>query len=280
MPEVFLRDDVAPYFPGDPVAAAWRMNGEVVRDVAVRQTLRIELGGRTFYLKRHRGVGIGEIVKNWLVGKRAVVGARNEFEACRHLAGVGLTAPTVAAFGEGAGAASSRSSFVLCDALIGYEDLETVTLEWLEVPPDPFVRRRLVIRIAEFARRFHAAGVVHRDFYLCHLLRHRDPCRPELAVLDLHRALIFRELPGSWRRRDLAALLFSSLDLPVSRLSWLRFVRVYTGRPLREVFAEEGRFWESVYQRALKLYEKGKRKGLSRGLFPGGRSTVDGGAEP
>lgn len=266
MAERFARDDVAPYLAGDPVARAWEMTGEIVRDVAGRQTLRVELGDRAYYLKRHKGVGMAEILKNWLVGKRPILGARNEFEACRHLEDRGLTAPRVAAFAETQALAPMRASFVLTDALEGYEDLKVKTLRWLESAPTPLEKRRLVMRVADFARRFHAAGLVHRDFYLCHLLEHPDPER-DLGVLDLHRALIFAEVPRHWRLKDLAALLYSSLDLPVSRRAWLRFVRVYTGRPLREVFAEDGPFWEDVYTRARKLYRKGERKSLTRGNF-------------
>lgn len=267
MSEVWLREDVAAFFPDDAVESAWALSGEVVRSVAGRETVRVVLAGSTYYLKRHRGVGHREIWKNRLVGKHPVTGARNEFEACRHLQSQGLTAPTVAAFGENDRPLAHRSSFVLCDALTGYDDLETLTLGWPQEPPEPLLKRRLVMRLARFARRFHDAGLVHRDFYLCHLLAHRDPSVTELAVLDLHRALRFRKVPDRWRRRDLAALLFSTLDLPVSRLSWLRFVRAYSGRPLKDVFREEGRFWEGVYRRALKLYRKGQRKGISRGDF-------------
>ena len=39
------------------------------------------------------------------------------------------------------------------------------------------------------------------------------------------------------------------------------------GRPLPEVFATEGRFWRRVYRRALDLYEKGERQGLTQGRF-------------
>jgi heptose I phosphotransferase len=242
------------------------MKGEIVRDVAGRQTLRVELGGKPFYLKRHRGVGIMEILKNWLVGKRPIMGALNEFEACRHLEAKGLTAPRVAAFAEDSAWPPARSSFVLTDALEGYEDLKVKTLRWLEVPPAPAEKRRLVMRVADFARRFHDAGLAHRDFYLCHLLEHDDEQR-DLGVLDLHRALIFDEIPRNWRRKDLAALLYSSLDLPVHPLSWLRFVRVYSGRPLREVFREDGDFWRDVYRRSRQLYRKGERKSLTRGNF-------------
>lgn len=266
MADAFIREDVAPFLADDPVRRAWAMQGEVVRDVAGRQTLRVKLGGAVYYLKRHQGVGLTEILKNWLVGKRPIVGARNEYEACRHLEARGLTAPRVAAFAEDAAPAPARASFVLTEELAGYEDLKVKTLRWLEVAPTPIEKRRLLMRVADFARRFHEAGLVHRDFYLCHLLEHPD-ADLELGVLDLHRALIFEEIPRHWRLKDLAALLYSSLDLPVSRLSWLRFVRVYTGRPLKEVFAEDGAFWQDVYTRALKLYRKGERKSLTRGNF-------------
>ena len=267
MAESFIREDVAAEFSGDPVARAWAMQGKLVRDVAGRQTLRVELPGGAFYLKRHRGVGWLEIWKNWLVGKRPVTGARNEFEACRHLEAMGITAPRVAAFAEDDAPVSRRSSFVFCEALEGYEDLEVKTLRWLQTPPDPLQQRRLVMQVAAFVRRFHAAGLVHRDLYLCHLLAHDDAAVTELAVLDLHRALIFEQVPGNWRRKDLAALLYSALDLPLGRLSWLRFVRVYTGRPLRETFDEDGAFWSAVYDRAVRLYRKGSRKSLTRGNF-------------
>ena len=266
MADRYFRKDVAPYFAGDPVEKAWAMTGQIVRDVAGRQTLRVELGGNAFYLKRHRGVGIREILKNWLVGKRPVLGAENEFAACRHLESKGLTAPRIAAFAQDDARPPLRSSFILTDALDGYEDLKVKTLRWLEVPPSPEEKRRLVMRVADFARRFHGAGLVHRDFYLCHLLEHEDEAR-DLGVLDLHRALIFDRIPETWRRKDLAALLYSALDLPLGWRAWLRFVRVYAGRPLREEFQANGAFWRDVYRRARKLYRKGERKSLTRGNF-------------
>jgi heptose I phosphotransferase len=261
----WIREDVAQFFHPDPLDRAWALQGERVRAVARRETLRVVLDGRIFYLKRHRGVGWAEVLKNWLVLKRPVVGARNEFEACRHLARAGVTAPRVAAFADSGGPPASRTSFVLCDALVGYEDLEEITDRWHEQRPEPREIRRLLLRVAAFARRFHGAGVVHRDFYLCHLLK--NPEEETLGVLDLHRALIFDEAPRRWRERDLAALLYSSLDLGLSPLSWLRFVRIYGGRPLVEEFRDNGAFWRRVHRRALALYRKGTRKGLTRGLF-------------
>ena len=88
-----------------------------------------------------------------------------------------------------------------------------------------------------------------------------------LGVLDLHRALHFQQVPDRWRKRDLAALLFSSLDLAYTRRDWLRFIRWYTGRPLRLELRERGVFWLSVVERANKLYREGERKGIVKGRY-------------
>ena len=246
------------------------VEGDVYRQGRGRRTVRVVLDDKAYFLKFHSGVGWLEILKNWLVGKRPVLGAENEYRACRHLEDCGLNAPRVAAFAASAGNPAARRSLVLCDELTGFTSLEDVVDGWDESPPDPLARRRLVMGIAGFVRQLHEAGVVHRDLYLCHLLLRTDAWavgEVELGVLDLHRARVLAPVPDYWRRRDLAALLFSALDAPVHRRAWLRFVRVYSGRPLREAFAGDGAFWRSVYRRAVRLYGKGLRKGLVKGRF-------------
>lgn len=269
MATTFLRDDLRALWGEDALfERVFALEGEVYRAIATRRTLRIEVDGRGYFAKLHRGVGWGEILKNLVTLRLPVVSARNEYAACRLLAQRGLRAPTVAAFGERGCNPARRESFIVCDALDGFVSLEEFTADWARNPPGSSDLRRLVMAVAEFARRFHAAGLVHRDFYLCHLLLDQAAWRAgrvELAVLDLHRARIFRTLPARWRKRDLAALLFSTLDLPIARRSWYRFVRTYTGRPLREVLARDGRFWRRVERRALALYRKGMRKGIVQG---------------
>ena len=264
----YLREDLERLWShAELLERARGLRGEVYREMAGRRTLRVQLGGHAYFAKLHDGIGWREVLKNWLMLKPPVLGARNEFDACRHLERRGIVAPRVAAFAESSDPLPRRFSFVLCDALEGYENLETVTSRWRDSPPTPLEKRRLVMQVAVFARAFHAAGVVHRDFYLCHILRcKREPLAP-LGVLDLHRARLFDELPRRWRLRDLAALLYSTLDLELSPRAWLRFVRVYTGRPLAETFREEGDLWRAVYRRACRLYAKGRRKGLVSGAF-------------
>ena len=269
--EAFLR----PGLDGLPAAERlldWgeSVQGDVYRRGRGRRTVRVVLAGRPYFLKFHSGVGWLEILKNWLVCKRPVLGAENEYRACRHLEDRGLNAPRVAAFAVGGGNPAARRSLVLCDELAGFASLEDVVDGWDESPPDRLARRRLLVGVAGFVRRLHEAGVVHRDLYLCHLLLRSDAWAAgdvELGVLDLHRARMLSPVPAFWRKRDLAALLFSALDAPVHRRAWLRFVRLYSGRPLREAFARDGAFWRSVYRRAVRLYGKGSRKGLVKGRF-------------
>ena len=268
---VFLRDDIAALWSSsEALQNAFALQGEVFRDVPGRRTLRVELAGNVYFVKLHYGVGWGEVVKNWLQLKRPVVGAQNEFEACQGLSSAGIPAPVVAAYGTTRGAAATQKSFVLSDELAGYTSLEDISNAWVNTPPDVFLKQRLLYAVAEFARNFHRHGFIHRDFYICHLLANDEAyakSQVDLAVLDLHRARRFNQVPERWLKRDLAALLFSSLDLGYSQRDWLRFVRLYAGRSLRQEMAERGNFWRAVLKRAEKLYDEGLRKQLVKGIY-------------
>jgi len=267
----YLRDDVARAWEGqDPLRAAFALQGEVFRDVPGRCTMRVQVGAAHYFVKLHYGVGWGEVVKNWLQLKRPVIGADNEYRVCAGLAAAGIPAPLPAAYDVSAGNIAARRSFVLCDELKGFTSLEDVTDAWPSRPPGPVDKQRMLYAVARFASNFHAHGFVHRDFYICHLLAEDDALasgQVRLAVLDLHRARRFDPIPQRWLKRDLAALLFSSLDLGYTRNDWLRFIRLYTGNSLREELERRGAFWQGVLRRAEKLYDEGLRKGTVKGIY-------------
>jgi heptose I phosphotransferase len=271
MGQLYLREDLRQLWDEAGLfERVFALEGKVYRAIANRRTLRFEAGGRAYFAKLHGPPGWGEVVKNLLTLRLPVVSARNEIETCRYLEARGIRAPTVAAFGVRGWNPARRESFVVCDALTGYESLEDLTASWHSTPPAALQKRRLVMAVAHFARRFHDAGVVHRDFYIGHLFANQSAWaegRVELAVLDLHRARIYRRIPRRWLKRDLAALLFSVLELPLGRRAWYRFLRVYRARPLREVVDTEGRFWAAVERRAQALYRKGVRKGYVSGRY-------------
>jgi len=267
----YVRDDIRTQWEGlDLMATAFALDGEVFRAVPGRRTLRVEIGDRMYFVKLHYGVGWREIFKNWLQLKKPVVGAANEYLACVGLQDEGIVAPIPAAFAESSGGIATRKSFVLCDELDGYLSLEDVTDEWDTLPPSPLAKHRLLYAVARFAKAFHTAGFIHRDFYICHLLAQTDALERgvvELAVLDLHRARRFVQIPRRWLLRDLAALLFSTLDLGYSQRDWFRFIRAYTGEPLQESFRSNEKFWLDVLKRAHRLYAEGQREGIVKNRY-------------
>lgn len=228
-------------------------NGQVYRHAARRRTLRLG----AYFVKLHEGVGWREIAKNLLALRRPVLGARNEFVACQHLRAHGVPAPAVAGFGVSGWHPARRRSFVACDALDGFESLEALAgCEDLA----PLMRRRLLLATAALLRAMHAAGVYHRDCYAAHILADTAQWaagHATLAIIDLHRARVKRALPRRWRRRDLAALLFSAAAFAPSRGALLRFARAYGGASLRR----DRRFWRGVLRRAARLEQRSTRRG-------------------
>ena len=267
----YLRSDIASAWADrDPIDTAFALRGEVFRDVPGRKTQRVEIDGKAYFVKLHYGVGWGEVLKNWLQLKRPVIGAENEYVACRDLLEEGIAAPKPAAFAKTSGSIATQRSFVLCDELKDFTSLEDITNTWATSPPSLSNKRALLCAVAEFARAFHGQGFIHRDFYICHLLADDAALAGnvvKLAVLDLHRARRFAQIPDRWLKRDLAALLYSVMDLDVSQNDWLRFVRIYCGRSLKEEWAARGEFWREVFNRAQKLHSKGQRKGWFLSIF-------------
>ena len=245
---------------GDVFAVVDSLQGVIYREVANRRTLRFELAGSTYFAKVHHGVGWSEIFKNLVTLRLPVLGAWNEFEACEHLRGRGVRVPDVIGFGTRGLNPATRRSFVILEDLGDYTSLEDVTAKWRSDPPSVQTKRALIDAVARLARDMHAAGVNHRDFYICHVLVAEDVLGhlPELgeiqlALIDLHRAQIREKTPRRWLKRDLAALLFSVLELPVSRRDWMRFLRTYAGERPSVVIRRDRAFWDAVVARAHTL---------------------------
>lgn len=234
--------------------------GEVFRSREGRQTVRFVRGDRGFFVKRHRGVGWREIVKNLSSLRWPVLSARGEWRAIQALSAAGVgTAPLVGGGLRGCNPARLQS-FVVTEAIADAVSLEDLTRTWRRQPPEPSDKRRLIRAAAGLARRMHAAGVNHRDFYLCHLLPRGDGDR--LCVIDLHRARLRRRIPRRWSIKDLGALYFSSLDIGLGRRDLYRFMTAYSGRPLRDVLTSDARFWAQVEARAHTLDRRVARRGI------------------
>lgn len=258
-----LRDDIGSMTFDDFLA----LPGETAKKQpgTKRETVRVAIADRRFFLKRHWGVGWYEILKNLISLKMPVVGATTECTALRELPKLEIHTLQLAAFGCRGRSPATQQSFVMTDALKNVDSLENICPGmWAQRRANPRLRYALIDEVGRIARQLHGSGRVHQDFYLCHILvdlsHARKPLTPEtleLYLVDLHRV----QKRGTWLRRwyvkDLAALYFSAMDLPLTIRDRLRFVRAYSGeRSLRDSLMRDRNFWAQVRVRALRLYRR------------------------
>jgi heptose I phosphotransferase len=250
---------------------------QVYRNQEGRKTLRIELDGRPFFLKSHRGVGWGEIVKNLLQGRLPIVGAGSEYRAITALESAGVETLSIAAFASRGANPARRRSMILTDELVSTVSLEDFCAPWASRPPAYSLRIRLIITLAGIARRMHDAGINHRDFYLCHFHLGTDnlaqgPLR--CYLIDLHRAQCRARTPMRWRIKDLAGLYFSAMDCGLTLRDMQRFARHYHPGGLRQALVENAALWRRVQRAATALYRKANGRMPPSSIMPGGNGRV------
>ena len=257
---VWIDPDYRAFFqPAEVFAQTATLDGEVYKTGHGRVTMRFERGGRGFFLKRHTGVGWREIFKELLQGRLPVVGAENEWRALEYLRALNIPSLRPVVCGRLGRNPARMQSFLITAELTDTVSLEQLVLTWRARPDFVAVKREVIQQTAAIAAALHAGGVNHRDLYLCHL----RVCRawldnpqgpPPITVVDLHRAQIRGQTPRRWRVKDVAGLLFSSMDAGLTQRDYLRFVKAYRRQPLRDVVRVETDFWRDVRRRAERLY--------------------------
>lgn len=235
------------------------LRGEVFRHMDNRLTQRIELGGKSYFIKQHFGVGWGEIFKNLFQGRLPIISASNEWRALEKLKTLQVAAPKLMGYGERGMNPATLQSFVIMEALTETISLETLCATWQKEPPTFAFKHRLIKAVADIARIVHTNGMNHRDFYLCHFLLDISQGLPlamtaetvTLSLIDLHRTQHREVTPERWIVKDLAGLLFSANDIGLTKRDWYRFAKYYSARPLRDVLALEEAFWQKVITRGI-----------------------------
>ncbi len=231
------------------------LTGSVAREMPDRQTLRFEIAGKGYYRKWHRGVGWREIIKNLLMLRLPVVGAKNEWDALNKLQALNIPSIIPLAYGEQGKHPATKRSFIVTRELANVMQLD----HYFEQHHPDFIQKRMLIeRVAMIAREMHAAGINHRDFYLCHFMLDKgfliESRSPEVYLVDLHRAQCRHRVPLRWQIKDLGALYFSILNLGFTRADVFRFLRVYYADELRAIAESRSSFLLAVVKRAAKIY--------------------------
>ena len=265
-PILYLDEPFRTLWAGqDAFQAAQALQGTVLRELEGRRTLRTEVGGRGYYVKLHRGVGWGEIIKNLVTARLPVLGAEHEWLAINRLTELGVDTMKAVAFGRRGSNPAKLESFIVTEELAPTVSLEDFCRDWPAQPPAPSLKRTLIARVAEMAGRMHRGGVNHRDCYICHFLLHTEPAptpsQLRLSLIDLHRAQVRAGVvPRRWRDKDLAALHFSTLEIGLTTRDRLRFLRAYFDRPLRAVLDEEADLLAHLSREGERLKVRYQRK--------------------
>jgi Lipopolysaccharide kinase (Kdo/WaaP) family len=207
--------------------------GRVARDFPGRKTVRLELAGPDgaktgFYLKRY--------FDHYLPPARRLLRrlrwpgsedeAWREWTMLHAVLEAGIPTATPVALGQESPGGRSIRSWLMTREIAGAVEGDQFVLTL-----DAMKRRRFLLRVAELARRFHAAGLVHKDFYLAHVLVVPGAPEPEMFLIDLQRVMRPCCLRKRWQVKDLAALAYSALKAGATREDLCAAFGVYLDSP-------------------------------------------------
>lgn len=269
---LYLRHEFAEAWKDqDAFEAVDNLSGEIFREVRGRRTFRLEFGGRSYFVKIHRGAGWPEILKNLVSLRKPILGAKNEWLAINALTQLNIPTMTAAAYGEKGSNPARRYSFLITDELKPVQSLETVCAAWQTRRPLFVFKYRLLLEVARLSRLLHSNHICHRDLYLCHFLLRcaagnevDESQLPQLSLIDLHRALIRPAFMQRWIKKDISGLYSSALDIGLTRTDLCRFVKAYSGKPLREALNGDATFWQQVSRKAQQIRLRDLRKAEHR----------------
>ncbi len=268
----------------DAFTGLFKLDGQVFKEKDGRRTLRFELEKKHYFGKFHKGVGWKKILKNLLQFRRPpVLSAQNEWKAIQKLDSIGINTMHLVGYGKRGKNPAKVQSFVITDELKDTISLENYCKNWSLEPPPEKIKKALIIKIAQIARTIHENGLNHRDLYICHFLldlSNLDLSDIDLSdidlsdidlsegvdehnlenlrlfLIDLHRVQIRKSTPWRWRVKDISALMFSSMDIGLTKEDLLLFARYYHNTTARKSISENKIFWWIVKRRAIGLYKK------------------------
>jgi len=171
-----------------------------------RELLLLELDNKTFVVKRYYGPGDG-LFRYVFRGFRDRYGPENEWQKAQFLKVLGIKASEPVAFGVERYCGVIRRALLVTLKMDGNR-LEDMLKEKAELKE----KMRVVKDLAAFAGQFHALGLSHQDFYLCHFFWSAES--KEIGLIDLQRIRYYEGQSGQprlrWVVKDLAQLDYSA----------------------------------------------------------------------
>lgn len=208
----------------------WNFAGESVKKQrkergTERAILRVPEKGTTYetYIKRYRPLPFREYIKT-LTSFRPIIinGAFHEWKAI--LAFHEKSLPTMIPIAVGA------TNHGTCNMMLGIQNYIRASelFEQFSVEQSKFFKRKreLILKISDLARRMHAAGFGHQDFYLVHIFV-KEKENDSLYLIDLQRLIMQKKIAKRWIIKDLAQLYYSAAPF-VSKTDMIFFWKNYS----------------------------------------------------
>lgn len=267
MNEIELKSPFATLWADkDPFTEVEQLEGEVYRAVKQRKTLNFHQNNQSYFIKIHRGTTIKEIFKNLLSFRKPVLDAKQEWQAIHRLTQANVNTMNGRAFGRKGWNPLTRHSFIITEDLSPTISLEDLTQNWQISPPHYAFKRSLIIYLAKMVAKMHAAGVNHRDCYLCHFLLDvplfEEHKQIKLSVIDLHRAQTRNKVPMRWRDKDLIGLYFSAMDIGLTQRDIYLFLTIYFNQPLRTILRDEHHLITHAQRKAERIRKRTEKYNL------------------
>ena len=260
-----LREDLQQALsPRSSFEDVMKLSGTTYRKVKNRHTFSVVCNGKTYFIKQHTGVGWKEICKNLLRFKLPITSAKNEWHAINVCHEIGINTMQIAGYGKMGINPAAQKSFLITDELTNVETLEDFAPKFFATDSaNEDQRKKLIKSVADIARKLHSENITHHDMYICHFLIDSSKLQNDevyLYLIDLHRAQYHSILKRRYIIKDLAAIYFSSLDLPLTQDDISIFMEAYRQQPISWIEKHERPFWQEVRHKAIKLYRKVHKK--------------------
>jgi heptose I phosphotransferase len=246
-----VPDAIKAHLSGDVFDACMRLQGKAFRDVPGRKTMRVEIGGKSYFIKQHFGVGWGEIFKNLVTFKMPILGAMTEVEAIQKCEKISIKTTPLVAYGQQGCSPASMRSFVMTEDLGDIISLEEMLMDGRSYPITAQSKALMLTAVAKVASKLHGSGLCHRDFYLCHFVlscKNAQNNNYDLHLIDLHRMLQNQSPNGDAVMKDVAGLFFSALQNGFGAEDLSVFKQHY--------LPQSDAFWAKVEIRAQQLLAK------------------------
>ena len=219
------------------------------------------------FLKRHYRLSRWSGLLARLFPRSAWSPGLQEWQHLQWAQSQGLPVPKPLAAAEWRGPGLMLQSFLAVEELAGMLPLnEAIPLAHRVLSTHQFEqwKRRVIRELARLAAELHRRRAFHKDLYLCHFYIAGQDCRnvpptlrDRLVMIDLHRLGRHRLQARYFQVKDIAQLLYSTVDLPgLSDRDRLRFWKHY--RPIAPSWIRRAVLWK------YRLYLRHARRKANR----------------